>query len=102
MDRDNVSNEDFYKKEAEYWQDETERLLDIFDQIIYIAKSRRDGKVPPEPPIGTKFFLGTEAVWESTTAGWSCSDKTCRHCPTDWQEVYTFGLDKKATRVLPN
>lgn len=97
-----MSNEDFYTREAAYWKGEAFRLQDILNQIIDVAKMRRDSGVPPEPPVGTKFFHGTVIVWEHTHAGWSCLDQTCRHCPTDWQEAYEFGIDRKSTRVLPD
>lgn len=96
-----MSNEDFYQEEAEYWAKEAQRLKDLLLEIANKAWHRNYTTLPPEPPIGTKYFHGASATWERTADGWVCSNPACKHCPDDWSDAWEHGIDRTDTRVLP-
>jgi hypothetical protein len=87
----------FYKAEATYWRGEAERLRGTLRRIEQ-SLGGTNAWVPPEPPIGTQYFVDGGLAWTRTLAGWVCPREACSNCPTDWQELWEL-IDNSAERV---
>lgn len=94
-------SEEFYKAEVEYWHTETQRLRELLLEIANRAWHRDYTVIPPEPPVGTRYFYGKDVTWERTAKGWVCSKPACAHCPTEWLEAWQYGISADDIRVLP-
>jgi hypothetical protein len=89
---------EFYREEADYWADRAQTLELLISQFTRYTTNRHD---PPEPPIGTTYWTGTELSWSRTDKGWFCSRQNCPNCPTDWVGMRDFYPMTRGTRVLP-
>jgi hypothetical protein len=108
-----MSNEAFYKAEAEFYRDEATRLADLLAEINDISSRADRGVigVPPEPPVNTTYTIGSEdgsakAVWVRRQDGWYCSadhaEHGCDFCPVHWHSVAAYWIASRATRTLPS
>lgn len=99
----------FYRAEAVYWRETAERNAAAATLIEEQLDVLRNPGVPPEPPVGTRFYDPTGEltlehdgpIWEHRDAGWYCCRVDCPNCPAVWFDVYEYALPSNVGRVLP-
>jgi hypothetical protein len=101
-DGDALMSEEFYKSEAEYWQEEAQRLKDLLVAIANQAWHRDYTIAPPEPPVGTRYFHDGKVTWTHADKGWVCNNSGCSHCPATWEEAWEHGINRTDVRSLPS
>lgn len=94
---------EFYMREAAFWEDQAEKLAADLEQIKTRMNEIGYPEIPPEPPVGTKFYNeNDELAWEHQPWGWFCPRDDCGNCPEWWGTVWEqyVGHDRMK-RVLP-
>lgn len=70
-----------------YWKHQTLSLREVVNQLEYTS---RPHTVPPEPPLHSEYWTGTNLAWILSSGGWHCRSESCANCPASWDEVWSI------------
>lgn len=78
----------FLESEVAFWRARAETL-----EVLLREAGKFSEETPPEPPLGTEYWINGHRAWSRREDGWHCWDThDCRNCPCEWLEAWDMGL----------